>query len=490
MKKIPSWVLITVLCVSFITAYSLSGCKTEAVTEQAAEATAEASEEVAGGSMAEIAISEAKKLAEGKNIQLKMLVTWDAPGTALIEALPKWEEATGIKVIPEQLSTIEASRKINLELSGGGTEYDMFQYDMFIRKPILDNAGVLNMEPYIEKWNPHFETMVPTLEEVCSNGDGNITALPFYWCSYIMAYRKDLFENPDEQAAFKEKYGYDLDVANLTWDKSYKDAAEFFTRDTDGDGEIDFWGTAEMFAPYAAGDTFLSRYLNYWDADKRVFSDPETGKSTLRDEATKQTFNDLKDIVDNGWIVPDHIQIDWASILGSFGSGRAAMALQYAPTWTPIQAETSEFKISGPDIVGFTAVPGIDGHQRSTQCSGGWLTFINNLTDYPEICYLFNLWVMSDEIDKELAMTTLHCPIRKATYEDPEVLAVNSTFEAQLLYPDGLVPIPDNLIFEEEVYIVSQALQELSAGTITDGDQFVEYIASRQEEKWAEVLGQ
>ena len=44
----------------------------------------------------------------------------------------------------------------------------------------------------------------------------------------MMFYRKDLFENADEQAAFKAKYGYDLAVPT-TWD-AYRDAAEFFTR--------------------------------------------------------------------------------------------------------------------------------------------------------------------------------------------------------------------------------------------------------------------
>ena len=40
-------------------------------------------------------------------------------------------------------------------------------------------------------------------------------------------YRKDLFENKDEQAAFKAKFGYDL-APPKTW-AQYKDIAEFFT---------------------------------------------------------------------------------------------------------------------------------------------------------------------------------------------------------------------------------------------------------------------
>lgn len=45
---------------------------------------------------------------------------------------------------------------------------------------------------------------------------------------FINTYRTDLFENAEEQAAFKGKYGYDL--APPKGYKEYRDTAEFFTR--------------------------------------------------------------------------------------------------------------------------------------------------------------------------------------------------------------------------------------------------------------------
>ena len=52
--------------------------------------------------------------------------------------------------------------------------------------------------------------------------------VPANSCIGFLTYRRDLFENAEEQAAFKEKYGYDLEVPS-DWD-AYRDAAEFFTR--------------------------------------------------------------------------------------------------------------------------------------------------------------------------------------------------------------------------------------------------------------------
>jgi len=492
-------IIAIVLILAMATTLSLIVCKTTEVekaeeveqateTQETAEEVEEAIEETVDPEMPmdELAITEAKKLAEGKDITLNVMITWDPPGTALIGVIPQWEEATGIKIKYEQLSTIEASQKINLELSSGQSEYDMFMYDGYIRKPILENENVLSLDEFNEKWPLRFDTMIPGNKESTLNDAGNIKGVPFFWCSFIMTYRKDLVENPNELAAFKEKYGYDLDIDNLTWDKSYKDVAEFFTRDTDNDGEIDLWGTSEMFAPYAAGDTLIARYLNYWTEDKAFLSDPETGESTIRDDEMGAAFTDMKEVVDNKWIVPDHLQIDWAAILGSFGSGRSAMAFQYAPSWGPIQAETPDFPISGPDLVGFTQIPGMEGHQRSAQtCS--WISHINANSNNTELVYLFLLWATSEKMDKEMAKTSLHNPVRTATYEDPEIVALNPTFKAEFMYPEGFLYIPDHLIFEEEILIISNAMAEMSAGTITESDEFIEKIATGTEAKWAEV---
>jgi len=58
----------------------------------------------------------------------------------------------------------------------------------------------------------------------------------------ILAYQKELFEDPAERSAFKQKYGYELDPPETT--SELLDIAEFFTRDTTGDGRIDMWGYA------------------------------------------------------------------------------------------------------------------------------------------------------------------------------------------------------------------------------------------------------
>ncbi len=439
----------------------------------------------AGEAMDQYTVRIAKELAKGKDTTLRVMLTWDAPGEALIKVIPQWEAATGIKVKYEKLSTLELSQKVNLELSSGKPEYDIIQYDKYIYKPILENPNLLNLDPYMQKYDPHYETMMTGMGEWGKADDGTNRMLPFYWCTYTMVYRKDLFEDPKEQAAFQKKYGYKLDVHNLTFDRSYKDAAEFFTRDTDGDGKTDMWGAAEMLAPYCAGDTFFGRYLNYWNKDKPYLGDAKAGKATFNDPAARALLNDLGEMMKKGTVIPEILQTDWASILGAFGSGRAAMALQYTPSWVPLQSPSSEFKFSGPDKAGFAHIPGVTGKPRST-ISSGWMSFITKNSPIPEIAYLFLLWASSEKIDREMALTTLHNPVRQATYKDAAVLKANPSFVPEGAHIEGQYGVPAHMIYEESQLILSNAMAAMATGKVS----IDEGLAQAEKEinaKWAEV---
>ncbi len=71
--------------------------------------------------------------------------------------------------------------------------------------------------------------------------DGAFVGMPVWTNSEILFYRTDLFEDPTNQADFEAKYGYPL-APPTDWEE-YRDVAEFFTRDTDGDGQVDLYGT-------------------------------------------------------------------------------------------------------------------------------------------------------------------------------------------------------------------------------------------------------
>ena len=102
------------------------------------------------------------------------------------------------------------------------------------------------------------DVYVPKLMDLVGRVDGVLYMLPFYNYSMAVIYRQDLIDDPAEQAAFKEKYGIDLRVPE-TWDEYWKQV-QFFTRDNDGDGQRDFYGTVIQGQ---RGDCISMQWANY-----------------------------------------------------------------------------------------------------------------------------------------------------------------------------------------------------------------------------------
>jgi ABC-type glycerol-3-phosphate transport system substrate-binding protein len=123
---------------------------------------------------------------------------------------------------------------------------------------------------------------------------GDVTyMLPFYNYSMGIIYRTDLLADPKEQEAFKAKYGMDLKVPE-SWDE-YRKQVEFFSRDTDGDGNRDFFGTINQGQ---RGDCICMQWSNYLYANggqyhdanwKATFNGPEGIKAVedFRDDIAK-----------------------------------------------------------------------------------------------------------------------------------------------------------------------------------------------------------
>ena len=125
-------------------------------------------------------------------------------------------------------------------------------------------------------WDPMAKDVMPPFWELYSKFGGQTYALPVDGDVLLLQYRKDLFENAEEQAAFKAKYGKDLKVPE-TWE-DYLQVGEFFTRKK-GDklaGETldhDFYGLAEYGERGFSAYWFLNRFASsggmYFDKDMK-----------------------------------------------------------------------------------------------------------------------------------------------------------------------------------------------------------------------------
>lgn len=142
----------------------------------------------------------------------------------------EYSEATGVKVNIVEMDLPTMYEKEVLDIVGGTGAYDIITWNVSW-KGEWANAGYMTpLDEYIAKDNEEvdIDDFPASMLQVCAEWNGQIYGLPYYTFTPGLIYRADLFEDPTEQANFKTKYGYDLDIPT-TYDQM-SDIAEFFTR--------------------------------------------------------------------------------------------------------------------------------------------------------------------------------------------------------------------------------------------------------------------
>src|SRR6266853_1625820 len=131
---------------------------------------------------------------------------------------PKWKELTGMDVKVIEVATAEMFTKIMQDYKSGAGAYDALNV-IPAWMPDLAQAGALEvLDPYVEKYGyaPELQTIASTFRDNQMKVGGKIYGFPDDGDVFLMYYRRDIFEDPTVQKAFKDKTGKDLAVPK-TW---------------------------------------------------------------------------------------------------------------------------------------------------------------------------------------------------------------------------------------------------------------------------------
>jgi len=379
-----------------------------------------------------------------------------------VEIKDEFERMTGIKVEYTFFPWEGATDKLKVEIATKSSTYDIYYVDALMRAVFNPLDGFEPLNKYIDDPNLpdlNVESIVPGLIELYETHNGQIVGIPCYACNRVYAYRKDLFSDPAEKAAFSEKYGYDL-VPPDTWDK-YRDIAEFFTRDTDGDGEIDFWGTSKGFAGEGpAWDELADVYESFYPIkDGRYWVDNDY-KPIFNNPKAYQALQFMVDLVESGFVSPGHMKKSWGDAPEDFSAGKTAMTNMFYDVYPDVE------KSSVAGKVGYFPVPKFEIHH--TRFSSMDYS-INKYGKNKEDAYRYLAWVFSDENDirKAIATESHGLPMRLNSFYEPEVIAAMPyLLTAMKQWPDQ-IPWPRFAEFEEMYRIVSVAVQNALLGKQT-----------------------
>jgi len=288
------------------------------------------------------------------------------------------------------------------------------------------------------------------------DGSGEFFGLPANQDAYGLTYRKDLFEDPKEQEAFKAKYGRDLAVPQ-TYQEA-KEVAEFFTRPDQG-----LYGWAQMGGrDYDFATTASNSYL--WSFGGELYN-PETFevKGYLDSPASVDGVQAYVDMFKFG--PPGSQNWGFDEVNTAIQQGQVAMAMQ----WFYFNGSNADPKVSKfADKVGFAILPGAvgrDGKFRRQFSVGGQGMGINKYSKkLPELTK-FMEWYFQPEQQKRYAAV---CQTGlKSVLESPDWQGLNSynkQFSSALAYLNDYWHLPEYPVLLDEL---QQEISSAAAGTKT-----------------------
>lgn len=258
-------------------------------------------------------------------------------------------EETGTEIELVELPYDGLYDRIQTELGSGTVSFDIAALDAIWLSAFADGV-----EPLDDLFTDDVKAdLFPGLVTEAQVG-GKFVGMPIFTNSEILYYRTDLFSDEQNKADFEAKYGYPL-APPTTWEE-YTDAAEFFTRDTDGDGAIDLYGTDVKGAVETEWLATVSQA-----GETQMVLDPASGEVTIDSAdhlAALDFYTSLLPYAPAG-----AAQLDWAGAQNLFYQGQLAMMRfwGHAYTQTPDDAIVKDSIGAAPMIAGPGGIAGVPG---------------------------------------------------------------------------------------------------------------------------------
>jgi multiple sugar transport system substrate-binding protein len=244
----------------------------------------------------------------------------------------------GITVQQQSAGTGQAEYRERILTSMlAGTPPDVFLLDN-IDVPAFTSRGVtLDLSPYLQRLGVDLSRYDSTVLGIFRRGDA-IYALPKGYSPMVMVYNMDLFD----------RAGLPYPTDDWTWDDFVR-IAKILTRDTDGDGQIDQWGTAFdrrvfLWVPWVwsgGGDVLCpdgTKASGCLDAPASVAAIRWYTEWVTRDSIVPRVFNLRRSLGDNQRL---------------FNSGKVAL-LTVGHFWIPMMRP---YVTDGRLRIGFVEIP-------------------------------------------------------------------------------------------------------------------------------------
>jgi multiple sugar transport system substrate-binding protein len=298
--------------------------------------------------------------------------------------------------------------------------------------------------------------------------DNGIAGLPFHDGPECFIYRKDLFEDEEEQQRFQQQHGKPL-VVPQTWD-DFQTVARFFNRP-----EQNIYGT--VFAGYPDGhNTVFDFVLQLWTRGGEL-TDAQ-GNINIDTPAATQGLTFYRNMLCNQLAVhPQSMTYESVQMGMAFARGEAAMMVNWFGFASMCEV-LPESMVKGK--VDIAPIPQADGHQ-SASLNVYWLYAIGSGSVNKQVAYDFIRYATNQYNDKLLTLEGgIGC--RKSTWHDEEINAVIPYYHKLEQLHENARSLPQKSNWSQiakvidEVVLAAINTEEPIAKLLADGQQQINLL--------------
>ncbi len=344
------------------------------------------------GAPAEEAAEEA--IAEGGSLTA-FWFEWD-PANYLRQVSQEFTAETGIDFVLETTTPPNWVAKINTEMIAGGDAWDLIVTDSQDVAVNAVNEHFVNMTDWIieNEVDKNFTEASMTYYSEYPKGSGEYWGVPCEGDSLGFAYRKDLFEDPDNMAAFEAEYGYPLDVP-----QSYDmilDIAKFFHDPDNGFYGIAVYGDNG----YDSSAMFAEGLIWAYGGDLGDYETYEVDGILNSEGSIKglEVYRELYKLTPPGFGNAFFIESNDA-----FVGGLVPMAINFYAFFPALaNPETNPYA----DDTGYFTCPeqeGVDGVTRQISPLGGMCISINSYSSKQDLAWKWMEWWIRPETQQKWA---------------------------------------------------------------------------------------
>lgn len=327
---------------------------------------------------------------------------------------PMWEDLTGIKINVIESPIDEMFTKTMQAHRAGSGAYDVLNV-LPNQMPDLAIAGALEpLDSFVDKYQfrSELDLIAPVYRDNQMKVEGTIYGFPDDGDVLIMYYRKDIFENAANKAAFKAKHGYEL-APPQTWDQ-FSEIGQFITDKY----APEIYGAGMLRAPGNAQFMFQERFR----VEGGKFFDEDSMTATVNSDVGVKVFTEMA--AENAWMPPGVEQWGFGEAFSAFLAGDIAMTISWPPVgrWAAGYGKGTEAlnwipETTVADTIGYALPPG-----GRPELAAGFSLSVASGSQHKEAAYLFIQWMNSEEISLQRVQLpfALRDPFRTSHFENED----------------------------------------------------------------------